>query len=101
MSASTPTSLVRIVFLGTPAFAVPSLRALHEQSASNGWQVVGVGTQPDRPAGRGKQVTHSPIKQYAVEQGLSVLQPASLRKEPAAVADLSALAPDLLVVAAY
>jgi methionyl-tRNA formyltransferase len=101
MRATTPTSLARIVFLGTPAFAVPSLRALHEQSASNGWQVVGVGTQPDRPAGRGKQVAHSPIKQYALEQELPVLQPASLRKDPAAVEELTGLAPDLIVVAAY
>jgi methionyl-tRNA formyltransferase len=101
MSATTPFSLTRIVFLGTPAFAVPALRALHEQSAAEGWQVVGVGTQPDRPAGRGKQVSSSPIKQYAAAHDLPVLQPASLRKDPAAVAELAALAPDLIVVAAY
>jgi methionyl-tRNA formyltransferase len=101
MSATTPTSLTRIIFLGTPAFAVPSLRALHEQSAAGGWQVVGVGTQPDRPARRGKQLASSPVKQYAVEQGLPVLQPTSLRKEPAVVAEIAALAPDLIVVAAY
>ena len=101
MSAQPPTSLVRIIFLGTPAFALPSLRALHESSAHNGWQVVGVATQPDRPSGRGKQVAYSPIKQYAVAQELPVLQPASLRKDPAAVEALAALAPDLIVVAAY
>lgn len=101
MNATKPVSVTRILFLGTPAFAVPSLRALHEQPASKGWQVIGVGTQPDRPAGRGKRVASSPIKQYAVEQGLPVLQPASLRKDPAAVAEWAALAPDLIVVAAY
>ena len=104
MSTTTSGSSVRIVFLGTPAFAVPSLRSLHEQVASRGWQVVGVGTQPDRPAGRGKQLAQSPVKQFAIEHGLPVLQPASLRKDPAAVEAveaLAALAPDLIVVAAY
>ncbi len=101
MDATTSPSLIRIVFLGTPAFAVPSLRSLCEQAASRGWQVAGVGTQPDRPAGRGKQLAQSPVKQYAIEQGLPVLQPASLRKDPAAVEALAALAPDLIVVAAY
>ena len=98
MNKNAPT---RIVFLGTPDFAVPSLAALVEAGPAHGWQVVGVGTQPDKPAGRGKQVALSPVKQYALEQGLPVLQPASLRKDPAAVEMLAALAPDLLVVAAY
>ncbi len=101
MDATTSPSLIRIIFLGTPAFAVPSLRGLCEQAASRGWQVAGVGTQPDRPAGRGKQLAQSPVKQYAIGQGLPVLQPASLRKDPAAVEALAALAPDLIVVAAY
>lgn len=101
MDTMTSSSHTRIVFLGTPAFAVPSLRSLCEQAGSHGWQVVGAGTQPDRPAGRGKQLAQSPVKQYAVGQGLPVLQPASLRKDPAAVEALAALAPDLLVVAAY
>lgn len=96
-----PTNNIRIVFLGTPDFAVPSLAALHEQGEAQGWQVVGVGTQPDRPAGRGKQLAISPVKQYALAHGLPVLQPPSLRKDPAAVEALAALAPDLLVVAAY
>ncbi len=101
MTATTQASPIRILFLGTPVFAVPSLRALHEQSPVHGWQVVGAGTQPDRPAGRGKQVSSSPVKQYAVEQGLPVLQPASLRKDLTAVAELAEYAPDLIVVAAY
>jgi methionyl-tRNA formyltransferase len=95
------TSHTRIIFLGTPAFAVPVLRMLHEQSSTANWQVVAAGMQPDRPAGRGRQVAASPVKQYAVEQGIPVVQPKSLRKDPAAVAELAALAPDLIVVAAY
>lgn len=87
--------------MGTPDFAVPSLRALCEQAADRGWEVVAVVTQPDRPAGRGKKVVASPVKQYALTQGLPILQPTSLRKEPAAVEALRALAPDLFVVAAY
>lgn len=94
-------TLTRIIFMGTPDFAVPSLRTLCEQAASRGWEVVAVVTQPDRPAGRGKKVVASPVKQYALTQGLPVLQPASLRKEPAMVEALRALAPDLFVVAAY
>lgn len=93
--------LTRIIFMGTPAFAVPSLRALQEQAAQQNWDVVAVVTQPDRPAGRGKKVVASPVKQYAVAQGLPVLQPTSLRKEPAAVDALRDLRPDLFVVAAY
>ncbi|MBX3015702.1 MAG: methionyl-tRNA formyltransferase [Caldilineaceae bacterium] len=87
--------------MGTPAFALPSLQRLQEQAAAHQWQVVAVVTQPDRPAGRGKKVVFSPVKQYAVAQGLPVLQPANLRKDPASVAALRELAPDLLVVAAY
>lgn len=86
--------------MGTPDFAVPSLRALCEQ-VDRGWEVVAVVTQPDRPAGRGKKVVASPVKEYALTQGLPILQPASLRKEPAAVDALRMLAPDLFVVAAY
>ena len=91
----------RIIFMGTPDFAVPSLRALCTQAAKQQWEVVAVVTQPDRPAGRGKKVVFGPVKQYAVSQGLPVLQPASLRKEPAAVDALRDLAPDLFVVAAF
>lgn len=96
-----PNPNTRIIFLGTPDFAVPSLAALHATGPAHGWEVVAVGTQPDRPAGRGQQMAVSPVKQYALTHGLPVIQPASLRKDPAAVASLAALAPDLLVVAAY
>lgn len=96
---SSPTT--RIIFMGTPDFAVPVLRRLHEAAANANWQIVAVLTQPDRPAGRGNKVVASPVKQFAVAQGIAVLQPISLRKEPATVDALRALAPDLLIVAAY
>jgi methionyl-tRNA formyltransferase len=92
---------LRLLFMGTPEFAVPALRGLHTTAPAQGWQVVGVLTQPDRPAGRGNKVIASPVKEYAVAQGLPVLQPQSLRKEPATIEQIRALAPDLIIVAAY
>ena len=86
----------RVVFMGTPDFAVPSLRAL----VTGGYDVVGVVTQPDRPAGRGRKLTASPVKRFAEEHGLPVLQPKTFR-QPEPVAELAALAPDVIVVAAY
>jgi methionyl-tRNA formyltransferase len=80
---------------------VPALRILHERASEQNWQIVAVVTQPDRPAGRGKKVVASPVKHYALAQGLPLLQPASLRKDAAAVEALRSLAPDLFVVAAY
>ena len=91
----------RIVYMGTPEFAVPALAALHESGGANNWQVVGVVTQPDRPAGRGKRLEMSPVKEYALAHGLPILQPGRLRREPDAIAALSALTPDVMVVAAY
>lgn len=92
---------IRIVYMGTPEFAVPALAALHEKGAAQGWQVVGVVTQPDRPAGRGKRVIISPVKEYAQAHSLPVLQPGRLRREPESIEALAALAPDVMVVAAY
>src|SRR5690606_3433075 len=86
---------MRIASAGTPQFAVPSLRAA---AARN--EVVAVYTQPDRPAGRGRQIAFSPVKAEAVERGIEVFQPATLRSEQAQE-QLRALAPDLLVVVAY
>lgn len=86
---------MRIVFMGTPAFAVPSLRVLAAQ-----FQVVGVVTQPDAPSGRGRELTPSAVKRAALGMGLPVLQPPSL-KDPAALAELTALRPDLIAVAAF
>lgn len=87
---------MRIVFMGTPEFAVPTLRAL----AATGNELVAVYTQPDRPAGRGRQLRPSPVKLAALELGLPVVQPASLRPAEE-VERLAALAPDVIVVAAY
>ena len=86
---------MRIVFMGTPEFAVPSLRALCEQ----GYDVVGVFTQPDRPKGRGNKMAFSPVKEYAVSRGIPVYQPQRIRRD--GVDDLRALAPDLCVTAAF
>jgi methionyl-tRNA formyltransferase len=86
----------RVIFMGTPDFAVPSLAAL----LASGYDVVGVATQPDRPAGRGRKLSGSPVKRFADEHGLTVLQPTTLRS-PEPVTALSALAPDVIVVAAY
>ena len=86
---------MRIVFMGTPEFAVPSLKALYD----NGYDVVGVFTQPDRPKGRGNKVIASPVKQFAVEKGIAVFQPQRIRRD--GVEDLRSLAPDLCVTAAF
>jgi methionyl-tRNA formyltransferase len=87
---------LRIVFLGTPEFAVPTLRHLLASSHP----VVGVVTQPDRPRGRGQQMSHSPVKAMALERKLPVLQPDRL-KAPEFAATLREWNPDLGVVAAY
>lgn len=87
---------LRIVFAGTPEFAAVHLQALLDA----GLMPVAAYTQPDRPAGRGQKLMASPVKQLAAAHGIPVLQPATLR-DPAAQAELAALAPDLLVVVAY
>jgi len=86
----------RVLFAGTPEFALASLQAL----AQAGITPFAVLTQPDRPAGRGKRVTASPVKQFALDHGIEVLQPVTL-KDPGTVAQIAALQPDILVVAAY
>jgi methionyl-tRNA formyltransferase len=86
----------RIVFLGTPQFAVPSLQAL----VAAGEDVVAVITQPDRPRGRGQKVSPAPVKELALSHGLPVLQPVRL-KDPEFVARLQNLSPDLMVATAY
>jgi methionyl-tRNA formyltransferase len=88
---------LRILFMGTPAFAVPSLVRL----ADSTHRVVGVVTQPDRPRGRGQKVSASAVKAAAIERGIEVLQPAGRLGEPEALAAIRALDPDLAVVAAY
>ena len=90
-----PDSL-RIVFAGTPEFAAEYLKAL----LASPHEIVAVYTQPDRPAGRGQKLMPSPVKQLALEHGIAVYQPVSLRNEEAQ-AELAALKPDLIVVVAY
>jgi len=85
-----------IVFMGTPAFAVLSLRRL----AGDGHQIAAVYTQPDRPAGRGRHLTPPPVKEAALALGLTVRQPESLRNSEAQ-AELAALGPEAIVVVAY
>ncbi len=86
---------MRIVFMGTPDFAVPSLQALYD----TGHEVAGVFCQPDRPKGRGNKVEYCPVKQLAAAHGTPVFQPQRIRKDGAE--DLAALKPDLCVTAAF
>ena len=87
---------LNIVFAGTPVFAAKHLEMLHQSPHS----IVAVLTQPDRPAGRGKRLQPSAVKTLALEAGLTVLQPETL-KHPDAARSLSALGTDLMVVVAY
>ncbi len=87
---------LRVVFFGTPQFAVPSLRALVESPH----QVAAVVTQPDRPRGRGRRLSPSPVKSLAHEAGLTVLTPDSLRDE-AFLQEMEQMRPDIGVVVAY
>jgi methionyl-tRNA formyltransferase len=89
-------NLPRIVFMGTPAFAVASLGALHE----TGFPVVGVVTSPDKPAGRGQKISVSPVKEYALEHNLSLFQPEKLR-DASFITALSQLNADIFVVVAF
>lgn len=87
---------MRIVFMGTPDFAAASLKKLLE----DGFNVVGVFTQPDKPKGRGMEMSFSPVKQLALAHGLPVYQPEKMR-DGTAYEQIKALAPDILVVVAY
>ncbi|MGH7394632.1 MAG: methionyl-tRNA formyltransferase, partial [Candidatus Methylomirabilales bacterium] len=87
---------MRVIFMGTPAFAVPSL----ERVLEDGHQVAAVITRPDRPAGRGQALAPSPVKIAATRAGLTILQTASL-KDPDLHAPLAALSPDAILVVAF
>ena len=87
---------MKIVIMGTPDFAVASLNALLEA----GFDIVGVITAPDKPAGRGQKINESAVKQYAVEKGLKILQPVKL-KDPEFIEELRSLKADLQVVVAF
>jgi methionyl-tRNA formyltransferase len=86
---------MRLVFLGTPAFAVPALEALARTH-----DVISVVTQPDRPKGRGQELSASPVKQAAARMGIPVYQPERIRR-PEAQAQLASLAPEIMVVVGY
>ncbi|MDA9871145.1 methionyl-tRNA formyltransferase [Gammaproteobacteria bacterium] len=93
---------LRVCFAGTPEFAAAHLNALITAQAEDAprFELVAVYTQPDRPAGRGKKLSPSPVKRTAMEAGLRILQPSTLRSDEA-VAELNALACDVLIVVAY
>jgi len=87
---------LKVLFMGTPLFAMPSLQAL----INSGCQILGVVTQPDRPKGRGRKLVSSPVKELALKEGLTVFQPEKIRSEPFIDA-LSCLSPDVIVVVAF
>jgi methionyl-tRNA formyltransferase len=87
---------LKIVFYGTPEFAVPSLQILVE----NGWHLAGVVTAPDKPQGRGRKVNYSPIKEYALQAGLRILQPTNL-KSAEFQSELQEINPDLQIIVAF
>ncbi len=95
-------SLVNVVFMGSPDFAVPALEALVSSGGDThyGYKVAGVVTQPDRPAGRGRTLVPPAVKAAALRLGLPLLQPEKLRA-PEAMEQLRAWSPDLIVVAAF
>ncbi len=88
--------MLKIIYAGTPEFAVPALMALSQSEH----RIVAVYTQPDRPSGRGRKLRASPVKQAAIDLGIPIYQPQSF-KSATDVVDLKALQPDLMVVAAY
>ena len=87
---------MRVVFMGTPDIAATCLKKI----LADGFEVVGVYTQPDRPKGRGMKLTASPVKEVALEAGIPVFQPESFREEET-VEELKALKPDICAVVAY
>ena len=88
--------MVKVVFMGTPRAAVPALRGL----VANGYNIVAVYTQPDRPAGRGRSLNLPPVKQVALTAGIPVYQPDTL-KDSGTITQLAAKKPDLIVTCAY
>lgn len=90
--------MINIVFFGTPAIALKSLEYLYNSENIN---VLAVVTQPDKPAGRGHKISMSPLKQFAIEKGLLVFQPKSIRKEPEIQEELKKLNPDFFVTFAF
>lgn len=88
---------MKVIFMGTPDFAVPTLRSIHEA----GHELLAVVTQPDKPKGRGNQMQFPPVKELALEYGVPVYQPVRIKKEPEFIELLKELAPDVIVVVAF
>jgi methionyl-tRNA formyltransferase len=87
---------LKIIFMGTPDFSVPSLKTIFSEE----YELIGVVTQPDRPRGRGKRLLPSPVKKWALEKGINIYQPLRARDEEF-ITQIEDLAPDLIVTAAY
>ena len=87
---------MKVLFMGTPLFAIPSLEAI----VDGGYDLIGVVTQPDRPKGRGKRLAAPPVKEWALERDIPVYQPEKVR-EPEFVETVRKLSPDLIVTAAF
>ncbi len=87
---------MRIVYMGTPEFAIHPLNALIQE----GYEISGIITAPDKPSGRGKHLRPSPVKEFALKKGLKILQPVNL-KDPAFLEDLKKIGPDLQIVVAF
>jgi methionyl-tRNA formyltransferase len=87
---------MKVIFMGTPSFAVPTLRAIHESNH----ELIGVVTQPDKPRGRGRKLGISPVKELAMGLRLPIMQPETTRDE-AFIEEVNRMSPDLIVVAAY
>ena len=88
---------MRILFMGTPDFALESLKALYE----SGYDIIGVVTNIDKPKGRGMKLVPSPVKEYALEKNLKIYQPQKIRKNPEFLEEVKSLNPDLICVVAY
>ena len=88
---------MKIVFMGTPDFAVPTLEALYQSRH----EVAAVVTQPDKPKGRGKAMAMPPVKEKALEYGIPVYQPVRVRKDEAFFEELTKIQPDVIVVIAF
>jgi len=88
---------MRILFMGTPDFAVPSLKTLID----NGYEVIGAVTQTDRPKGRGHKLQAPPVKEFAIANNIPVYQPLKLSKEPETIQEFAAIKPDLIVTCAF
>ena len=88
---------MNIIFMGTPDFAVESLKAIYNA----GYNILAVVTNPDRPKGRGMKMIASPVKEFAVKNGIKVYQPEKIRKNQEFIEEIKKLKPDIICVVAY